>query len=121
MIGLGSNNIEFQNAICCLSFSRADGGQQLAVVDDGNDKWLSVWNWNSSQKLSGIKCYGDLVFSAEFSPTEKNLIVTCGKQHIAFWQLDGQHLSKKIGIFENASTASFSIKIEKPKYILCCN
>jgi microtubule-associated protein-like 1/2 len=66
------------------------------------------------------KCYGDLVFSAEFSPTEKNLIVTCGKQHIAFWNLDGHHLSKKMGVFENSSMAGCAIKIEKPKYILCC-
>ena len=116
---IGLNN-EFNNSICCLSFSKADGGQNLAVVDDGNEKWLSVWNWNNQQKVSSAKCYGDLVFAAEFSPTEKNLIVTCGKQHIAFWSLEGANLNKKVGLFESSSTASSNFKIEKPKYILCC-
>ena len=65
-------------------------------------------------KMASTKCYGDLVFSAEFHPTEKNLIVTCGKQHIIFWQLDpnAQHLAKRNGLFESATN-------EKPKYVLC--
>lgn len=117
---IGIHNNEFNNSICCLSFSKADGGQQLAVVDDGNEKWLSVWNWQNQQKTSSVKCYGDLVFAAEFSPVDKNLIVTCGKQHIAFWTQDGAHLNKRMGLFENSSTAGSNFKIEKPKYILCC-
>lgn len=119
IIGLNGSNTEFSNSICCLSFSKADGGHQLAIVDDGNEKWLSVWNWQNNTKTSSVKCYGDLVFSAEFSPTEKNLIVTCGKQHIAFWTLEAQHITKKMGLFESSTVASSNFKVEKPKYILC--
>lgn len=100
----------FVNAICCLSFSKADGGENLCVVDDGPEKILSVWNWQNNVKLASAKCYGDLIFASEFHPTEKNVIVSCGKQAIFFWNFDGTHLIKKSGTFD---------KIEKPKYILC--
>jgi microtubule-associated protein-like 1/2 len=108
---IGFNSLDyFQNAICCLSFSKADGGENLCVVDDGAEKNLSVWNWQSNTKLASAKCYGDLIFASEFHPTEKNVIVSCGKQAIFFWNFDGAHLIKKSGTFD---------KIEKPKYILC--
>ena len=40
------------------------------------------------------------VLAAEFHPTEKNQIVTCGKSHICFWTLEDNKLSKKQGVFE---------------------
>lgn len=118
MIGLNS---EFQGSISCLAFSKVDHGHQLAVVDDGNEKWLSIWNWQAGQKLANTKSYGDLVFLVEYSPYDKNSLVTCGKQHIAFWLLDfsQSYLTKKMGLFESSSQAAFSFKLEKPKYILC--
>lgn len=49
--------------------------------------------------------------AAEFHPLDRNQIVTCGKNHIAFWTLDqGGTLYKKMGIFESR---------EKPKYVTC--
>lgn len=128
IIGLASS--DFTSSISCLSFSKVDGGKQLVVVDEGNDRWMSVWNWQTGYKSANAKCYGDLVFAAEFHPTDKNIIVTCGKQHIFFWNLDNaQHLTKRSGIFElyqnaivtsgNGVPVPLSYKIEKPKYILC--
>ena len=111
IIGLNSND-SFQNAICCLSFSKADGGENLCIVDDGTDKILSVWNWQNNTKVASAKCYSDLVFASEFHPTEKNVIVSCGKQFILFWNFDGSHLNKKSGVFDSP------LKIDKPKYIL---
>jgi len=106
-----------------------DGGKHLGAIDDGNDRWLSVWNWQTTQKIASSKCYGDLVFAAEFHPTEKGVIVTCGKQHIYFWTLDSaNHLTKKAGIFElyqgvvvtsgNGLPVPNNFRIEKAKYIL---
>ena len=117
IIGL---NAEFQVSICCLAFSKADNGQQLAVIDDGGEKWISIWNWQNGQKLANTKCYSDLVFSCEFSPFEKSSLVTCGKQHVFFWSLDNA-LTKKMGLFESSSQAAFSFRLEKPKYILSSN
>ena len=130
VIGLSPGGGDFQNSIGCLSFSKADGGNQLCVVDEGNDRWLSVWNWQTGHKSASAKCYGDLVFAAEFHPTDKHIIVTCGKQHIFFWNLDSaQHLTKKTGLFElasntivtnaNGSPLGGSFRLEKPKYVLC--
>ena len=111
VIGLANGDL-FNNAVCCLSFSKTDGGAMLCCVDDGNDKWLSVWQWESGARVAATKCYGDLVFAAEFHPIQPNLMVTCGKQHIIFWHVDpvSQHLVKRSGIFDAA---------DKPKYVLC--
>ena len=127
---MGLNGKDFTISVSCLSFSKVDGGKHLCAVDDGSDRWLSVWNWSSGQKTASAKCYGDLVFAAEFHPTDKNMIVTCGKGHIYFWHLDdANHLTKKSGVFDvqqstvvtSASGASVpaNFKLEKPKYILC--
>ena len=104
----------------------------LCCVDDASDKWLSVWQWNTGAKIASTKCYGDLVFAAEFHPTEKNVIITCGKQHIMFWHVDtlAQHLTKRNGSFESCATtqaaaaspsngpSSSVSRVDKPKYVL---
>lgn len=49
--------------------------------------------------------------AAEFHPLDRNQIVTCGKNHIAFWTLDqGGTLYKRMGVFETR---------DKPKYVTC--
>ncbi|KAJ8309286.1 hypothetical protein KUTeg_014160 [Tegillarca granosa] len=88
VIGLG----DFERAVCCVSFSKVDNGHQLVAVDDSND--------HSS---------ADPVLAAEFHPTQKNCIVSCGKGQITFWTLEAKKLNKKSGIFG---------KHDKPKFIL---
>lgn len=128
VIGLNAN--DFTSSVSCLSFSKVDGGKYLCAIDDGNDRWISIWNWQTSHKISSAKCYGDLVLAAEFHPIYSNIIITCGKQHIFFWHLDqAHHLTKKNGIFELYSNAivtsgngmpiQANFRVEKPKYILC--
>jgi microtubule-associated protein-like 1/2 len=125
VIGLTQN--DFTNSICCISFSKTDAGEHLAVVDDANEqRWLSVWKWNESKKLISTKCSGDMIFAAEFHPTDSNQIITCGKQHLSIWQLDSDRLTKRSCVFElNANTVVITedglsvTKLEKPKFILC--
>ncbi|XP_075927212.1 echinoderm microtubule-associated protein-like 2 [Petromyzon marinus] len=100
----------FDRGVLCISFSRAGGGGLLCAVDDGNEKMISVWNWKKETKVTDSKCSNEVVYSADFHPKEENVIVTCGKNNINFWALDGRNLSKKQGIFE---------KHEKPKHVLC--
>lgn len=53
----------------------------------------------------------DTIVAAEFHPLDRNIIVTCGKSHIAFWSLDaGGTLYKRMGVFEAR---------DKPKYVTC--
>lgn len=110
VIGIG----EFERSICCLSFSKADGGALLCAVDEATDHTISVWDWQKGDKgykVTETKCSVDTVVAAEFHPLDRNCIVTCGKGHISFWSLDaGGTLYKRMGVFENR---------DKPKYVTC--
>lgn len=108
VIGIG----DFERAVCCVSFSKLDGGQHLVAVDEANEHVISVWDISKEKahKVTETKSSTETVLSAEFHPSERNTIVTCGKGHISFWSLEGGALTKKMGIFD---------KHEKPKYILC--
>ncbi|XP_054261593.1 echinoderm microtubule-associated protein-like 2 isoform X3 [Macrosteles quadrilineatus] len=110
VLGIG----EFERSICCLSFSKADGGALLCAVDEAHDHNISVWDWQKGDKgykVTETKCSVDTVVAAEFHPLERNCIVTCGKAHISFWALDaGGTLYKRMGVFETR---------DKPKYVTC--
>ncbi|XP_014612502.1 PREDICTED: echinoderm microtubule-associated protein-like 2 isoform X5 [Polistes canadensis] len=107
-------NGEFDGSICCLSFSKADGGNYLCAIDETSDHNISIWDWQKSDKgskLTETKCSVDTVVCAEWHPLERNQIVSCGKGHVSFWSLDsGGMLYKRMGIFESR---------EKPKYVTC--
>ncbi|XP_015834813.1 echinoderm microtubule-associated protein-like 2 isoform X3 [Tribolium castaneum] len=105
---------DFDVSVCCLSFSKADGGSLLLAVDEAPDHIISIWEWqkgDSGHKVTETKCSVDTIVAAEFHPLDRNIIVTCGKSHIAFWSLDvGGTLYKRMGIFETR---------DKPKYVTC--
>ncbi|KAM9842423.1 echinoderm microtubule-associated protein-like 1 isoform 2-T2 [Aulostomus maculatus] len=100
----------FDRALVCLAFSKSNGGNTLCVVDDSNDHVLSVWDWQREDRLAEVKCSNESVFAADFHPTDSNVVVTCGKSHLYFWNLEKGMLVKKQGLFE---------KQEKPKFVLC--
>ncbi|XP_021497820.1 echinoderm microtubule-associated protein-like 2 isoform X2 [Meriones unguiculatus] len=106
VLGLGM----FDRAVCCVAFSKSNGGNLLCAVDESNDHVLSVWDWAKEIKVVDSKCSNEAVLVATFHPTDPSLLITCGKSHIYFWTLDGGSLSKRQGLFE---------KHEKPKYVLC--
>jgi echinoderm microtubule-associated protein-like 1/2 len=105
ILGLG----DFERAVSSLAFSKADGGNQLCVIDDSNDHVISLWDWQTEHKVTETKSSTDPVIAVEFHPLDENSIVTCGKNHLAFWTLDKGQLSKKMAIYE---------KYEKPKFVL---
>ncbi|XP_069008372.1 echinoderm microtubule-associated protein-like 1 isoform X4 [Embiotoca jacksoni] len=100
----------FDRALVCLAFSKSNGGNTLCVVDDSNDHVLSVWDWQREDRLAEVKCSNESVFAADFHPTDSHIVVTCGKSHLYFWNLEKGMLIKKQGLFE---------KQEKPKFVLC--
>ncbi|CAL7950216.1 unnamed protein product [Xylocopa violacea] len=107
-------NGEFDGSICCLSFSKADGGNFLCAIDETSDHNISIWDWQKGErgtKVTETKCSVDTVVCAEWHPLERNQIVSCGKGHVSFWSLDnGGTLYKRMGIFESR---------EKPRYVTC--
>ncbi|XP_029171100.1 echinoderm microtubule-associated protein-like 2 isoform X6 [Nylanderia fulva] len=107
-------NGEFDGSICCLSFSKADGGSYLCAIDETSDHNISIWDWQKSDrgtKVTETKCSVDTVVCAEWHPLERNQIVSCGKGHVSFWSLDnGGMLYKRMGVFEGR---------DKPRYVTC--
>ena len=109
---IGQNG-DFDRGISCLAFSKLDGGNLLCVVDESNEHSLSLWDWQKSDrghKITETKTSCDPVLAAEFHPMDRFCLITIGKGHIHFWDIEGGSLSKKLGIFE---------KQDKPKYMLC--
>lgn len=47
-----------------------------------------------------VQCSNESVFGADFHPTDCNILVTCGKSHLYFWNLEKGLLVKKQGLFE---------------------
>uniref|UniRef100_A0A8C3AA33 EMAP like 1 n=1 Tax=Cyclopterus lumpus TaxID=8103 RepID=A0A8C3AA33_CYCLU len=99
----------FDRALVCLAFSKSNGGNTLCVVDDSNDHVLSVWDWQREDRLAEVKCSNESVFAADFHPTDSNIVVTCGKSHLYFWNLEKGVLVKKQGLFE----------VRQPHFVLC--
>ncbi|KAF8570544.1 hypothetical protein P879_02628, partial [Paragonimus westermani] len=110
VLGLG----DFERGLCCLSFSKTDSGARLCAVDDAQEHVISVWEWQKGKKITDTKCSNDPVVAAEFHPLDESSIITCGKNHLNFWSLDGNTLSKKSAIFETGK-----ISCDKPKFVLC--
>lgn len=107
VVGLGT----FQRGLSCIAFSVEDNGQHIVAVDDGNDHYLSVWDWDNKKKIAEAKGGNEAVLALDFHPNDSKRIITCGKSHIAFWKLTGEKkIEKKMGVFE---------KHPKPKYMLC--
>ncbi|XP_034943375.1 echinoderm microtubule-associated protein-like 2 isoform X2 [Chelonus insularis] len=105
---------EFDGSICCLSFSKADGGSYLCAIDETSEHNISIWDWQKGErgtKVTETKCSVDTVVCADWHPLERNQIVSCGKGHVSFWSLDnGGMLYKRMGVFESR---------EKPRYVTC--
>ena len=110
IIGIGN----FERSVVCLSFAK-DGSNHLVAVDEGSDHTMTVWEYqgNQANKISEAKCSNkETVIAAEFHPLDSGVIVTCGKGHVNFWQLENNgNLSRKTGVFDANK--------EKPKYVTC--
>uniref|UniRef100_A0A672QZY9 receptor protein-tyrosine kinase n=1 Tax=Sinocyclocheilus grahami TaxID=75366 RepID=A0A672QZY9_SINGR len=105
-VGLGT----FERGVGALAFSSSDAGTFLCVIDDSNEHMLSVWDWNKNIKHVEVKSTNEAVLAVDFSPTDTNNIISCGKSHVYFWTMSAGTLTKKQGIFG---------KYKKPKFVLC--
>uniref|UniRef100_A0A8C1WPQ7 EMAP like 3 n=1 Tax=Cyprinus carpio TaxID=7962 RepID=A0A8C1WPQ7_CYPCA len=105
-IGLGT----FERGVGALTFSSSDAGTLLCVIDDSNEHMLSVWDWNKNIKHVEVKSTNEAILAVDFSPTDTNNIISCGKSHVYFWTMSTGTLTKKQGIFG---------KYKKPKFVLC--
>ena len=56
----------------------------------------------SANIIALSKVTSETVVAAEFHPTEDGCIVTCGKGHVNFWQIDPSYssVSRRTGVLE---------------------
>ncbi|PAA85883.1 hypothetical protein BOX15_Mlig016715g1 [Macrostomum lignano] len=86
-----------QHGVGILSFDST--GELLVSIGLDPVATITVWNWQKGKIVSTNRGHTDRVFDCQFSPSDPNLIVSCGVKHIKFWTLSGNSLSSKKGIF----------------------
>ncbi|CAM1304413.1 Uncharacterised protein g3757 [Pycnogonum litorale] len=91
---LGLN--EFDYGIESLCFGDNSDGTYLAVVDSSEEHVMSVWNWRDEIVLGKASAQREVLSGVAFHPSEENLIITYGKQHLCIWK---RH---KDGIFDRS-------------------
>jgi microtubule-associated protein-like 6 len=89
-----------RRAVTAVSFS-ADK-RYVAIVDLHNDHYVSVWDAQSGQKQAEDKGGPDKVLDVAWAPSGTNFC-TVGIKHIYFWEFNAGALSKKRGIYGDAS------------------
>ncbi|KAI3384518.1 hypothetical protein SNEBB_010481 [Seison nebaliae] len=100
-------NVDFHQAVTYLDFSKSDGGKHLCIIDEGSDRYISIWHVGTGQRLAATKAYGGPVAATEFDPSNKNVIVQCGKDHLFFWELKENALHKRAAEFGKHSKPKF--------------
>ncbi|XP_043200926.1 echinoderm microtubule-associated protein-like 2 isoform X1 [Amphibalanus amphitrite] len=101
---------ELDRGVSCLAFSLTDGGAQLAIVDEGQDRTLSVWDWQEESKVTENKAANETVVDVQWHPLDKGVLMTCGRQHVNFWLLEAGSLQRRQGVFGGR---------DRPKYVTC--
>ena len=93
-------------------FSKTDGGAFLATVEEGQEQGLVLWDWARTTRTVEARSGTDIVVAVEFHPLEDGVVVTCGKGHVTFWQMEpgSAGLARKTGLLEQK---------DKPKYFTC--
>ncbi|XP_037072676.1 echinoderm microtubule-associated protein-like 2 isoform X2 [Pollicipes pollicipes] len=101
---------ELERGVSCLAFSLTDAGAMLACVDEGQDRTLSIWDWQQETKLTENKAATETVVDVQWHPLDRGVLMTCGRQHVNFWLLEGGSLMRRQGVFGGR---------ERPKYVTC--
>lgn len=90
---------------------QADNGVRLATLATQNEEWcLTVWDWEDAIKISSSDTYFDSEFNIKFDPNNKDQLITCGKEHVFFWDVSRDEAVYEIGYFNDYHT---------PKMITC--
>ncbi|XP_048581099.1 echinoderm microtubule-associated protein-like 2 isoform X2 [Nematostella vectensis] len=110
VIGLG----HFGRAVNSLAFSKKDHGRYIVSVDDDDYHTITVWDWERNKIVASARGHMDQVLVASFTPFEVNegvlSLVSCGKQHVSFWNIEEGRLKCDRGRFDHHV---------KPLYISC--
>lgn len=45
---------EFEKSICCITFSKVDGGALLCAIDESMDHTISIWDWQKKERSAKL-------------------------------------------------------------------
>ncbi|XP_022246683.1 echinoderm microtubule-associated protein-like CG42247 [Limulus polyphemus] len=80
---VGSGQIE-SSGLFDLAFSPE--GSLLAMLEASEDHELWLWDWQNDSVLGRASTQSEEVKGVTFHPSEEDLVVTFGTQHLAFWK-----------------------------------
>ncbi|XP_038046219.1 echinoderm microtubule-associated protein-like 4 isoform X2 [Patiria miniata] len=101
----------FEKAVLCLSFCKEE--DYLVAVDDSEEHTMSVWHSTSGERLAEKMLLTEVVCQVAFHPTHPHQLVSIGKEHLCFW-----NLQKEPYTIEETMIANYETKM-KAKYIIC--
>eukprot|EP01135_Chromosphaera_perkinsii_P001223 Nk52_evm22s162 gene=Nk52_evmTU22s162 len=85
------------SGISSLGFS--GDGEKIVSVGLEEHYHIAAWEWATGTMIASCRGSKDRIFDVQFSPYEANSIVSCGVKHIKFWDLSGNSLLAKKGVF----------------------
>ncbi|CAF0889090.1 unnamed protein product [Brachionus calyciflorus] len=85
------------DGIGILAFDKT--GQKLASCGIDQDSTIIVWDWKKGKILAKSTGHQERVFDLQFNPYVENSLISCGVKQISFWNLIGNTLQKKKGLF----------------------
>ncbi|XP_065291487.1 echinoderm microtubule-associated protein-like CG42247 isoform X3 [Dermacentor albipictus] len=103
--------------LSCLGFSYQ--GVLLVAVDSSHDHELSLWDWQKNEILGRAVANPAPVLGCHFPPSENELLLTFGVQHLCFWRkgkenyldrldaITAEHAPKTITAVDFMGTAGF--------------
>ncbi|XP_071787912.1 uncharacterized protein [Asterias amurensis] len=101
----------FEKAVLCLNFCKQE--DYLVAVDDSDEHTMSIWHSSSGERLADSVLLTEVVCQVAFHPTNPNQLVSVGKEHLCFWQLQ-----KDPYTIEETMIANYETKM-KAKYVIC--
>ena len=86
------------------------GGRVLSVGIDPYSL-VAIWDWEAARMLTIVKGHSDRIFDSCFLPNSDSSFVTVGVKHLKVWDVMGNTLKSKRGIFGSKGSL---------QTVLCC-
>lgn len=103
---LSLNDIDL--SVECLAFSQSDDGIKLASITTSEDEWvLRVWDWEEANIICSSEPYMDVELMCAFDPSDSATLVSCGKDHVSFWNVLDMIASCEDGAFDGHPRAEY--------------
>ncbi|GFO14449.1 echinoderm microtubule-associated protein-like 1 [Plakobranchus ocellatus] len=75
----------FEKTVVAVTFMA--GQNILATCDNSRDKKLTIWNTKDGVLIADTFIFTEVVMQMSFNPKWPEILVTCGKEHLAWWKV----------------------------------